>query len=258
MNILSLFGQSFKFYICSLLILASFTVSAQDEEIDASKPTNFYTFLDNTLEYQEINGGNLFGYRGNITWAPSSEHLILGEIPLLHNSVTDKFGIGNIRARYFYLPYKNYDKFFGAFGPSVDVFAPTGSFEDGLGDSRWTISPGITVGLMAADWIQFFPIVSYQYSSKPVNDAAKMAIGDFSTTGFTFQVITPLVFSDNFFIQVTPIWANTKTNGVTTDGFVQEIFGAYTLANGMQLTGFYKRDFDNSLNTFRAGLTIFL
>ena len=72
--------------------------------------------------------------------------------------------------------YKNYEKFVGAFGPSIDIFVPTGKIEDGLGSDRWIISPGFTVGLMASDMIQFFPILSYQYAGKPVSDNIKPAI----------------------------------------------------------------------------------
>ena len=139
------------------------------QEIDASKPTNFYSFIDNSLEYTDSSNA-VYGYRANLTLAPSEKHLVLAEIPLLYNEGTDKLGLGDIRARYFFLPYKNYDRLLGAFGPSLDVFAPTGSYEDGLGSSSWVISPGITVGLMAADWIQFFPILSYQYTSEPDTD----------------------------------------------------------------------------------------
>lgn len=61
-------------------------------------------------------------------FAPSEAHLILGEVSLLYNDRIEKFGLGDVRAPYFYLPYKNNDKFFGAFGPSVHVFMPTGNF----------------------------------------------------------------------------------------------------------------------------------
>lgn len=165
-------------WIVFLLIFSTATVYSQDTsgEIDASKPTNFYSMLDNTLENTSSPGQNIFGYRGKIMFAPSEAHLILGEVPLLYNDRTSIFGIGDIRARYFFLPYKNYDNFLGAFGPSIDFFAPTGSFENGIGSGRWIISPGITIGLMVADWIQFFPIISYQYASKPVYDNPSAAL----------------------------------------------------------------------------------
>jgi hypothetical protein len=155
------------------------------------------------------------------------------------------------------LPYKNYDKFVGAFGPSLDIFAPTGSFENGLGSGRWLISPGITVGLMAADWIQFFPILSYQYAGKPTYDNATNA-QNVETHGITFQVITPIVFSDKFFLQLTPILQMNNINDERADRYVQELFAAYSLEEKLQLTAFYNGNFKDEIHTLSVGLTIFL
>ena len=232
---------------------------AQQEEdaIDASKPTNFYTLLDNTIENTNSTGQNVYGYRGKLVFAPSQAHLVLTEVPLLYNDRTDKFGIGDIRARYFFLPYKNYDKLIGAFGPSLDVFAPTGSFENGLGGGRWIISPGVTVGLMVADWIQFFPILSYQYASKPVFDNPAEEL-DKSTSGITFQVLTPIVFSDKFFIQVTPIIKLNDLGDERQDRYVQELSATYSAGEKLQITGFYNGNFKDDIHQVAIGLTVFL
>lgn len=248
-----------KFNILTLAFMFIACASyAQDEEvIDASKPTNFYSLLDNTLENTSSPNQNVFGFRGKITLAPSEAHLVLAEVPLLYNDRTQKFGLGDLRARYFWLPYKNYDKLIGAFGPSVDVFIPTGNFENGLGSGRWTVSPGFTVGLMAADWIQFFPIVSYRYASKPVFDNPPAAL-DMSTHGLTLQVITPIVFSDKFFVQVTPIYQLNNLGDERQDRYVQEFFAAYSVTSKMQLTGFYNGNFQDKVHQYSAGLTIFL
>ncbi len=227
-----------------------------DERIDASKPTNFYSFLDNTLEYSGQKNQNVFGYRGKLTLALSEAHLVLAEVPLLYNDRTEKFGLGDFRARYFWLPYKNYDKVFGAFGPSIDIFAPTGSFEDGLGSGRWILSPGVTVGIMAAEWIQFFPILSYQYASKPVYDDPTPA-ADMATHGLSFQVITPIVFSDKFFIQLTPIFKMNNFEDERNDRFEQEVFASYSINPKMQITGFYSGKFEDENHTVSAGFTIF-
>jgi len=249
---------SYLIFIC--LILLSETLFAQDgdePEIDASKPTNFYSLLDNTFENASSPNQNVTGYRGKITLAPSAEHLVLGEIPLLYNDRTEKFGVGDIRVRYFYLPYKNYEKFVGAFGPSLDLFIPTGSFEDGIGSGRWVVSPGFTVGLMAAEWIQFFPIISYQYASEPVYENPIPA-ADKSTSGLTFQVLTPIVFSDKFFMQVTPIFKMDNIEDERQDRFIQELFAAYAVSDKLQVTGFYNGNFEDEIHTISVGLTIFL
>lgn len=243
----------FPWVIASSIALAG---PAAAQEIDTSKPTNFYSSIDNTFEYTDGQRANVYGYRGNLTMALSAKHLLLAEIPLLFNDRTEKFGLGDIRARYFFLPYKNYDNLLGAFGPSVDVFAPTGSFEDGLGSSSWVVSPGVTIGIMAADWIQFFPILSYQYTSEPTADGfppeRKKALH-----GGTFQVLVPVVFSPEFFMQFTPIYAVGDFANPTSDGFTQEILAAYTLSPKIQVTGFFRRNFDDEVNTFRGGVTLF-
>ena len=242
-----------------LFALITFSAIAQNEEtkIDASKPTNFYTLLDNTIENTFSPNQNVMGYRGKLMYAPSESHLILGELPLLYNDRTEKFGLGDIRVRYFYLPYKNYDKLFGAFGPSIDVFTPTGKFEDGLGSGRLTISPGLTAGIMVADWIQFFPILSYQYASKPVYDNVPEELNN-SMHGITFQVITPIVFTDKFFMQLTPIYRMNNISDERQDRFIAEAIAVYTLAPKLQISGFFNGNFTDKIYQTSVGLTVFL
>lgn len=232
-------------------------VYAAEQEIDSSKPTNFYSFVDNTLEYSDQPNQNLFGYRGNVTLALSEAHLALAEIPLLYNDRTKKFGIGDIRARYFWLPYKDYSKMFGAFGPSIDMYAPTGSYEDGLGSSSWVVSPGVTCGLMVADWIQFFPILSYQHVSKQTTDAIADSLKK-ERNGVTFQLVTPVVFSPEFFMQVTPILSRNDFDDDRSDRFALEVFGSYTIRPKLQATAYYRGNFEDEVHTGRLGLTVFL
>ena len=176
---------------------------------------------------------------------------------MLYNDRTKKFGLGDIRARYFWLPYKDYSKFVGAFGPSVDVFIPTGSYEDGLGSSSWIISPGVTVSLMAADWIQFFPILSYQYLSKQTTDTIPDSLKK-SRNGFTFQVVIPVVFSSKFFMQFTPIFSKNDFNDDRADRFAQLISATYSLTDKLQLGGFFSGNFKDEIYTYRLGLTVYL
>lgn len=227
------------------------------QEIDASKPTNFYTQLDNSVEFAKSEGQKIYGYRGNLTYAVSAANLLLAELPVLHNDRTGKTGLGDIRARYFWLPYKDYSQFVGAFGPSVDLFAPTGSFEDGLGTSSWIISPGVMVGLMAADWIQFFPILSYQYVSKPTTDAIPDSLKK-SRSGMTFQVLIPIVFSPKFFMQVTPVYAMNDFDNSDANRFAPQVNAAYVVNSQLQLSGFFNGVFKDEAYTFRLGLTVFL
>ena len=81
---------------------------------------------------------------------------------------------------------------------------------------------------MATDWIQFFPIVSYQYASKPVYDNPLHA-ADVATHGMSFQVITPIVFSEKFFVQLTPVFDMNNFHEERQDRFEQEAFATYNL-----------------------------
>lgn len=246
-----------KIFTLFAVICAS-VVYGQSDSIDASKPTNFYTQLYNHLEIESRkNGDNVLGYRAELMLAPSEAHLILAELPVLYHSGTEKFGIGDFRARYFYLPYKNYDKFVGAFGPSVDVFAPTGNFENGLGSSSWLVQPGITVGLMASEAIQLFPILSYQFTSKPGTNT----IPDFAKKeqhGISFQIITPIVFSEKFFMQVTPIYTASNISEQRQDRYIQELIAQYALKSNLQLSAFYRGVFKDDNHTARLALVVFL
>ena len=249
-----------RYFLASILVFAiSSIINAQEnqEKIDASKPTNFYSFLDNTLEYTSTPAGSIFGYRGVFTMTPNDKHLIFAELPLLYNSSSEKFGLGDIRGRYFYLPYKNYDKFFGALGPSIDVFAPTGSSDDGLGTGRWTIAPGVMAGLMASEQIQFFPLLSYQYSSKRIGNAIE-ELENKAQHGMTFQVLTTLAFIEDSFFQITPIYQLNDISNENLDRYVQEVLFAYFFAEKQQVSFFFRGAFRDDIYTARMGYTLFL
>jgi len=180
--------------------------------------------------------------------------LILAEIPLLYNLPNKKFGLGDIRARYFYLPYKNYEKFIGAFGPSVDIIAPTGSAANGIGSGRWTIAPGLATGLMFAHWIQVFPVLSYQYMTKST-------IGDSLLRnpihGISLQFITPLGISEKAYFQLTPIFMENFQNGTGTFSYVQELYFGYQITLKGLLSAYYKGDFKNNGHQMSVGYTFF-
>lgn len=255
-------AHNLNLVVCALLLSVIMMapmqhVHAQDEEKDTSKPTNLYTFLDNSLEYTSTKTANIYGYRANLNYAPHPDHLGLIEVPLLYNDLTEKGGLGDIRLRYFWTPYKNYDRFVGAFAPSIDVFLPTGKLEDGLGVGSYAISPGIMVGLMLSDKVQTFPILSYQYTSKSVSDTVPDSL-DKVLHGLTIQSITSFVFSPLFFMQVTPIYAIPDLDDSKKSGFAMEVLAVYTLTPRLQVSAFARPDFKNEITTARVGLTVFL
>ena len=243
--------------LAALAALMAQPALAQEQEIDASKPTNFYPLLGNNLEYNSREtGGDIFGYRAELIYPPSEAHLFLFEAPLLYNEATDKFGLGDLRLRYFWLPYKNYDNFFGAFGPSIDIFAPTGRFEDGLGTSAWSLSLGATGALMFADWIQTFPIVSYLYTGKPTTDAIPEDRKQ-DRHGLTVQSITPIIFSEKLFAQITPIWSLADLEDERTSRYIQEVLLQYALTPTLQASAFWRGIFEDKDHTLRVGLVVF-
>lgn len=249
---------SIMFFICvfsSLVIIPD--VRAQEEpQIDASKPTNFYSYLNNSLEFiSRENNGNLVGYRANITYSPSERHLILGEVPLQYNLQREKFGFGDIRARYFYLPYKNYEKFVGAFGPSVDIIAPTGNTANGIGTGRWIIAPGLATALMFAEWFQVFPVLSYQYMSKPVNE--DLAAMNDPIHGVTLQFISVLALSPESFVAITPTLNEHFVSGTSSFSYIQELSFGYMVGPKGQVSAYFKGDFKDKLYQVSAGYTFF-
>jgi len=250
-----------KYLIIALLLLISidslFAQSSQDSTLDVSKPTNFYTFLDNNFEYTSTEGANVFGYRANLTFSISPKHLVLAEAPLLYNDYTKKIGIGDLRLRYFWLPYKDYSKLFGAFGPSVDIFAPTGNVENGLGTGRWVIAPGVTAAFMLADWIQLFPVLSYQYVSKSMDSSIPDEFNKV-THGMTFQVMTPIVISERVFTMLTPIVSYADFSNDKSFAYMQEVLFSYGLKETIWLNLFYRGAFKDDVHTVRAGFTMYL
>ena len=239
------------------LLFSIVAVRAQEvQEIDASKPTNFYSFLNNSLEFtSRQNKGNLVGYRAGITYSPSERHLILGEVPLLYNIKREKFGFGDIRVRYFYLPYKNYEKFIGALGPSIDIIAPVGNTSNGIGAGRWIIAPGVATALMFADWVQVFPVLSYQYMSKPVIKDT-LEVND-PINGITLQFISVFALSPKAFVAVTPIFNEHFLAGTNSFSYIQEVSFGYMVAPKGQISAYLKGDFKDKLYQMSVGYTVF-
>ncbi len=255
-------GEPLVYVFFVLMMLAAQVTLAQEEEkeIDASKPTNFYTQLSNSLEWSKnVNDVNLYGYRANISIASADQHhLIFGEVPLLYNDITKKFGFSDIRLRYFGLTHKDYSKQFGGvWGGSVDIFFPTGNFEDGLGTSSWIIAPGIVTGLIFSKSFQSFPIVSYQYISKPTTD---LLADSLKTTrhGMTFQAITVLNFG-NWFLWVTPIYVIPDlSDSSQKNRFIIELTPSINPIGSIRPAAFLRYDFQNKSYQARLSLVVYL
>jgi hypothetical protein len=153
-----------------IVLLAAQVCLGQEEDIDPSRPTNLYTNIDFNFEIQDHPGdGDLYGLNIIPAIAFNDQNKLDAEIPILRTAYEDTgntTGIGDIRLRYFYVPYNadDSDHWFTAAGLSVDVYLPTGDEETGHGAGSTLLAPGVTFGVRAASWLDIFPILSYQHS----------------------------------------------------------------------------------------------
>lgn len=253
-----------RIILSGLLLFTTFNlIHAQDEggkTKDNSKPTNVYSQVDNFLEFTKYKTYNTFGYNPKLSYTPNEDNAINIEIPLLFSTKTDKFGISDIRLRYFYIPYRDYTKTFGAFGASLDVVMPTGSFEDGMGSSSWRFSPGFTFGLILneSQTISAFPVISYIYTTKPTSDLIPEVLKEVDH-GLNIQVITSFVLSEDAFLLITPIYDLKDLQDEKEDDFMIEVESVFDIARDKyQIGWFYRGAFVSEVHTFRIFFTVFL
>jgi len=244
-------------------VLLSIEGKSQDTtgavEIDPAKPTNFYTQVNVAAEYSFGRADELIGTRisGQYTFNPNN--LILFELPLLYNLDRKAGGLGDIRLRYFGIIKKDYSKTFpkvATIAPTLDVVLPTGSFKNGLGSSSLVLAPGIVWGYFFNAKTQVFPIISYQYISKPGSDLIPESLRD-DKHGLTFQAIGNYSFSKRTFIQVTPIFAINDLQTGTT-GFTTEVKLSYLPTKTSKLQLFVRQEFTRKQTTINTGYTVYL
>jgi hypothetical protein len=248
----------------SLLLISFSSIHAQDstgkkvEEIDPAKPTNFYTQVNVAAEYSFGKADELVGTRisGQYTFNPNN--LVLFELPLLYNLDRKAGGLGDIRLRYFGIIKKDYSKTFpkvATVAPTLDVVLPTGSFKNGLGSSSLVLAPGIVWGYFFNAKTQVFPIISYQYISKPGSDLVPDAL-DYDKHGITFQAIANYSFTKKTFLQVTPIYAiNDVSRG--GDGFITEFKLSHLPTSKSKIQLFIRQEFTRKQTTINAGYTVY-
>ena len=253
--------MAFAFFI--LCTISSFCLYAQvdnDNQKDNSKPTNVYSQIDNFLEFATYKTFNTFGYNPRLTYTPNEDNALTLELPLLYTTKTDRFGLGDIRLRYFYIPYRDYTKTFGSFGASMDAFLPTGNFEDGLGSSSWRFSPGLTFGLILnqSQTISFFPIISYIYTTEPTSDLIDPELKE-PDHGMNFQVIGSFIISNDAFVLITPIYDLKDLGDEREDDVLLEVESVFDIAKDKYQMGFFYRGaFLSESHTFRVFFTVFL
>jgi hypothetical protein len=240
--------KSSKLKIIALVFLTLAQVSfAQDQTVDASKPTNLYTQLNAAFEYQSSKkGDNLYGTRINVQYAFDPDNLLLVEVPLLYNEGTSKFGLSDTRVRYFHALKRNITKRLIAIAPYADITIPTGSAKNGLGSDIWSLAAGVVAGYVVSPKIAMFPGVGLVHVT--ANDLIE------SQTGVNFQTNMSISFSQRAFLFVNPIFTIlAKTNWSSEFNFNYMI-----TPNKLKVNLGYFPNFTNDINTFRLGATLFL
>lgn len=234
--------------LIALVFLTLAQVSfAQDQTVDASKPTNLYTQLNAAFEYQSSKkGDNLYGTRINVQYAFDPDNLLLVEVPLLYNEGTSKFGLSDTRVRYFHALKRNITKRLIAIAPYADITIPTGSAKNGLGSDIWSLAAGVVAGYVVSPKIAMFPGVGLVHVT--ANDLIE------SQTGVNFQTNMSISFSQRAFLFVNPIVTIlAKTNWSSEFNFNYMI-----TPNKLKVNLGYFPNFTNDINTFRLGATLFL
>jgi hypothetical protein len=248
-------------FICIFFLFVK-KISAQTTtpifHIDPSRPTNQYTRLSNNLEYNFLKDGKRsYGYRANFVWASRRQHhSFYTELPLLYATSSKKFGISDMRFRYYWVPYKNYSKKPGAFGFAIDSYVPTGNLDNGLGRNRWIIATGLSTAFVFGKF-STFPYFYYLYSSKirsgKLSDEAKRALN-----GFIIQSICVYNINKKSYLDFTPIFMKNSYSNAGKDDLVLEGNYLYMVKrNKVQIGCFARRYFRGNSTTIRANMRVY-
>jgi hypothetical protein len=234
------------------------STGAPKKNIDPSKPTNLYTQVNLNLEYQHGKQKNLYGTRVTVQYAVNPDNLFLIELPFLYNDVTSKFGVGDMRIRYFNAIKRNITKSFIAIAPFADISAPTGSYKNGLGTSSWSLGAGVVFGFVVSKKLSLFPGINYLHITKPNSDLISEA-NKFNSNGVGFQFNASYVINKQTFLFLNPIPVFINTNGNWQSSWTAECsFNRIIVPNKFKMNAGWYPNFTADVNTFRLGGTFFL
>lgn len=250
--------------ILLIIILSTVNIFAQESKkeinVDASNPTNLYTQVNALFEHTSLkDGANLYGVRANVQYSFNANNLVLAEIPMLYNDVTDAFGLSDIRIRYFTIAKRvmTAEKF-SVIAPFIDITLPTGSFEDGLGTSSYVFSAGSVYGFAASKKVMLFPGLSLVHVTKPQTDLISDEF-KFSSTGFLAQANMSINFNKSWFLFVNPVITVLNTDGNWNEAWSGEFnLNHMIIPNKLKANIGYFPNFTNEANTVRFGATFFL
>ena len=204
---------------------------AAPEEYAPPRPTAPLSRLQIFTEWNRLATGDVYGLRLQGAIAPGKRHLFLLELPVQrahYQGLGAAGGVGDLRFRYFGLPYVNLTPRAYALGLSLDVFAPTGDPDKGLGLGDWVFAPGLLVGLRAGDSVTLFPSFSYVLATGPTSLAGSGGLdplppgvtppGAEDTRGFVFEIRGLIRLPRKGYLWVTPTYLKT-TSGADIEAF---------------------------------------
>ena len=209
-----------KILFITLTMLAIGSVQAQDttqikQTIDPSKPTNLYTQVNGQFEYRDTkdsSGSKLTGTRFNIQYAINKDNLLFIEVPLMNNPSTKKFGLSDVRVRYFNAVKRNITSRFIAIAPFADITMPTGSVSNGLGSGNWSLAAGVVGGFILTSKLAIFPGVSYVHITNVNSNGVGFQLnGSYSFNKSTFMFVNPTPAFLNNGGKWTSIWSGDVT-----------------------------------------------
>jgi hypothetical protein len=248
--------------IWSFTLLFCCRILGQDsvalKTIDPSRPTNLYTQVNALLEYQAGKTQNLIGIRANIQYAVNPDNLFMIEVPFLYNDRTSKFGLADMRVRYFNVVKRNISKSFIAIAPFADISLPTGSYQNGLGTSSWSLAAGAVFGFVASKKLSLFPGISYVHLTKPATGLIPEA-NKFTSNGLGLQFNASYKFNKSTFLFINPTPSFLSTNGNWKSFWTGELnLNKIIKPNKLKVNVYWGPNFTTKVHVLRAGATLFL
>lgn len=247
-----------------VLVTAAQCIYAQDsavaakQDIDPSKPTNLYTQVNANLEYQAGKNQNLFGVRANIQYAVNPDNLFLIELPFLYNDRTSRFGVGDMRVRYFNAVKRNISKSFIAIAPFADISVPIGSYKNGLGASNWSLASGVVFGFIVSKKLSLFPGVNYVHLTKPSTSLIP-EVAKYSSDGVGFQFNASYVINKTTFLFVNPVPVFLSTGDSWKSVWSGEVnLNKIIKPNKLKMNIGWYPNFTAEVHTIRLGATMYL
>ncbi|HLO80662.1 MAG TPA: hypothetical protein VK166_06875 [Chitinophagaceae bacterium] len=210
------------------------------------------------MEYQNRTGADVWGPRINVQKAFNPNNMAIVEVPFQFNTETGKFGISDLRVRYFNVLKRNISRKFIALAAFTDITAPTGKYENGFGTSNWSLAFGVITGFTFSKRFSFFPGISYIHLTKPTTESIPDQFKTVSD-GIGLQFNASIILNKSTFIFINPIPSFLNTNGDWNSNWLAEFsLNKIIKPNKFKINISYNPNFNNGNYILRLGATVFL